>query len=184
MIIRCNNCNKIFEADSSLIPANGRLVQCSGCDHKWFFKKTITDKAVPIVKINTPIKKEEPLNEIIAPFSEGMVSEEKEISDTMELLDKVTEDASILEKNSIKNKAKKNEVKVDDKEIDIKTFKNKKNYNILGLTVVFIISFVALIIVIDTFKNPISKIIPNIEFLLYNLYETINDIILFFRDLI
>ena len=36
----------------------------------------------------------------------------------------------------------------------------------------------------DTFQGPISKIIPNIEFLLYNLYETINDIILFLKDLI
>jgi hypothetical protein len=43
---------------------------------------------------------------------------------------------------------------------------------------------VALIIVFDTFQGPISKIFPNIEFLLYNLYETINDVQLFLKDLI
>jgi len=53
----------------------------------------------------------------------------------------------------------------------------------LGLTFVFIVSFIALIIILDTFQNPIAKIIPNIEHLLYNLYETVNDIILFFSDL-
>ena len=62
--------------------------------------------------------------------------------------------------------------------------KNKKNYNILGFTIVFIISFIALIIVLDTFQSPISKIVPDIEFLLYSLYETINDIKLFLKDLI
>ena len=61
---------------------------------------------------------------------------------------------------------------------------NKKNYNILSYIIVFIVSFMALIIVLDTFQGPISNIIPNIEFLLYNLYETIYDVVLFFRDLI
>jgi len=41
-----------------------------------------------------------------------------------------------------------------------------------------------LIIFVDTFKSPISEIIPNIEFILYNLYETIKDIISFLKDLI
>ena len=38
MIISCENCNKNFEVDSALIPDNGRLLQCSACDHKWFYK--------------------------------------------------------------------------------------------------------------------------------------------------
>ena len=45
------------------------------------------------------------------------------------------------------------------------------------------ISFIALIIVLDTFQLPISKIVPDIEFFLYNLYETIKDIKLFLTDL-
>jgi len=62
--------------------------------------------------------------------------------------------------------------------------KDKENYKILSPIIIFIISFIALIIVIDTFQKPISKIIPNIEFLLYNLYESINDIFLFLKNLI
>ena len=62
--------------------------------------------------------------------------------------------------------------------------KKKKKIKILNLIIVFIISFVAFIILIDTFKNPISIVIPNIEFLLNNLYESLKDIRLFFNDLI
>ena len=40
MIISCENCNKRFEVSDNLIPEEGRLLQCSSCDHKWFFKKT------------------------------------------------------------------------------------------------------------------------------------------------
>ena len=62
--------------------------------------------------------------------------------------------------------------------------KKKKNFKILNIMIVFLISFVALIILVDTFKYPISKIVPNIEFILYNLYESIKDIRLFLKDLI
>ena len=54
----------------------------------------------------------------------------------------------------------------------------------LSYILVAIISFVALIILIDTFKTPLYKIFPNLEFILFNFYETLKDIELFFRDLI
>ena len=62
--------------------------------------------------------------------------------------------------------------------------KPPKKIGILNIIVVFIISFMALIILTDTFEQPISKLIPNIEFILFNLYESIKDIMLFFNDLI
>jgi len=61
--------------------------------------------------------------------------------------------------------------------------KKQKNFKILNIFIVAIISFVAFIIIVDTFKYPIGKIVPNIEFILYNLYESIKDISLFIRDL-
>ena len=39
MIINVINCKKKFEVDSSLIPNEGRLLQCGSCNHIWFFKK-------------------------------------------------------------------------------------------------------------------------------------------------
>ena len=59
-----------------------------------------------------------------------------------------------------------------------------KKISVLNIIIVFIISFVALIILIETFKDPISIFIPNIKFILNSLYEIIRDIILFFKDLI
>ena len=37
MIIQCENCEKKFEVKDELIPSNGRLLQCSSCDHQWHF---------------------------------------------------------------------------------------------------------------------------------------------------
>ena len=59
-----------------------------------------------------------------------------------------------------------------------------KKISILNIIIVFIISFVTLIILIETFKDPISIFIPNIKFILNSLYEIIRYIILFFKDLI
>jgi len=57
------------------------------------------------------------------------------------------------------------------------------NLKFLNLIPVFIISFIAIVIVADTFKSPLGKIVPNIELLLYNLFESLKDISLFFKDL-
>ena len=53
----------------------------------------------------------------------------------------------------------------------------------LSYIIVSIITFIAIIIVLDTFKNPLSNIFPNLEFILYNLFETLRDLILFAKDL-
>ena len=76
-------------------------------------------------------------------------------------------------------------VKIKDnleEKIEISAHK-KRSIGILNLILVFIISGIAFIILIDTFKTPISIYIPNIEFILYNLYESLLDIMLFFKDL-
>ena len=53
----------------------------------------------------------------------------------------------------------------------------------LSYIIVSIITFVAIIIVLDTFKSPLSNIFPNLELILYNLFETLRDLILFAKDL-
>ena len=55
MIITCPCGEKKFEIDGSLIPEKGRLLQCSSCDNKWFFKKTIEVKK-KIERISTKTK--------------------------------------------------------------------------------------------------------------------------------
>ena len=61
---------------------------------------------------------------------------------------------------------------------------NKKSVGFLSYTLIIIISFIAIIVLLDTFKNYLSSFIPNIDFYLSSLYESLKDIFLFFKDLI
>ena len=49
--------------------------------------------------------------------------------------------------------------------------------------IVFIISFVALIILLDTLKTPLINVFPGLEIILFNLFETLQDLKLFIIDL-
>ena len=65
-------------------------------------------------------------------------------------------------------------------------YKPKYNFTFgkfLSYIIVSIITFIAIIIVLDTFRGPLSNIFPNLELVLYNLFETLRDLILFAKDL-
>lgn len=47
MVIDCPDCNKKFDIDENLIPANGRLLQCGSCNYKWFFELKINKDIKP-----------------------------------------------------------------------------------------------------------------------------------------
>ena len=78
----------------------------------------------------------------------------------------------------------KKEINVETKEIIPKKKKEKKSINYLNIILVIIISTTAFILVLDTFKNQLTSLFPNIKFLLNNLYQSIEDIKLFILDLI
>ena len=139
MIISCENCNKNFEVDSNLIPEKGRLLQCSACDHKWFYK--------------------------ISKFVDLESSDKKTIEEEDENL------------------------QIESKKKEIKTKSKQNNFgNIIfksfAYFVVFFITLIAIIIILDTFKSPLSSIFPNLELFLFNLIETLKDIGFFIKDLI
>ena len=102
----------------------------------------------------------------------------------------IIEDQNInIKKEQIKKKIKKvkKELHEDEKhkkEYNIDQKVEKKDYNILKIFLVLIITFIAIIIVIDTFKSQLSFIYPNLDNLLNNLYQSITDVVLFFKDLI
>ena len=64
------------------------------------------------------------------------------------------------------------------------SIKKNKSVGFLSYLLVIIISFIALIILIDTFKTSIKSFIPGIDLYLSSLYESLKDILLFFKDLI
>ena len=53
----------------------------------------------------------------------------------------------------------------------------------LSYIIVLIISLIALIIFLDTLKYPLSNFFPNLELILYNLYEVLKDVKSFIIDL-
>ena len=181
MIITCNNCKKKFDIDSNLIPDKGRLLQCASCDHKWFFKKEVLENTVsPIV--------EDIHNDNVNIFVQNNLSNNDEINPSDLLKDEVHVDTKEkLDENIEVNTEEEPNNKIDANINESTTAnakpKKQKNFKILNIFIVAIISFVAFIIIVDTFKYPIGKIVPNIEFILYNLYESIKDISLFIRDL-
>ena len=158
MIISCKKCNKKFEVNSDLIPDEGRLLQCSVCNHEWFFKSVISKNVVKTEVFGTDNN-----------FKSTSIPKKDEFNIKADLVDQEILINNEPEGDSFNNNKKK---------------EKEKKINILSIIIIFIISFIAIIILLDTFKYSISKIIPNFEFVLFNLYETIKDILLFFKDLI
>ena len=100
--------------------------------------------------------------------------------------EKITEEKTPLKKSINEPIESKNSSSNDKKYEIVKKDENKKyqSINFFKLVIVIFISFVAFIILLDTFKVYISNIFPQINDILNNLYETIIDIFLFFKDLI
>ena len=164
MIINCPNCNKRFKINSSLIPIEGRDLKCGSCDHIWFYK--IEDKNL------------EPLS-----LKEDIIDNE----DKSNIVDKKIQQTNEVKKSSshskIDTRDKKDLDKIADKQIPSKNKTKNTSGKFFSYIIVFIISFVALIILIDTLKTPLINIFPGLEAGLFSLYEMLKDIKLFIIDL-
>ncbi len=57
MIITCPNCNKQFKIDNSLIPDEGRDLQCGSCNHIWFYN--IQEKNNEVLELKQEIISED-----------------------------------------------------------------------------------------------------------------------------
>ena len=166
MIISCPNCNKKFKIDQNLIPISGRLLQCSNCKHKWHFKIEKKDET-----------------------DDGSFEPEKVILKNKNEDIKVNsiENDSLIEEN-LKKKEQKKKEKVVKKTKKIKQNinqnKKEKPVGLLNMIIIIIISFVAIVIVLDTFRIELSKYIPFLNLMLNSIYAVIADINLFIKDLL
>ena len=154
MIVACEKCSKNFNIRDDLIPKQGRLLQCGNCKHKWFYKPI--NKKADLETENT--------NDIIN--NSYSAENDKKISKKLE------ENSTPVENKIIKKEEKK-----------IIKQKNKRP-SLMKKFMVLIISVIALLILIDTFKIQLVKFIPGIDVVLDNLYETLKDLSLFLKDLI
>ena len=169
MIIDCINCSKKFEVNASLIPDNGRTIQCGSCNHVWFYKPKI----------------EQSKNEISKPISNDDILENKKDDYTNQKLSKADETIN-LEKfantepssNELITEPSSNKLINENKKTTISVSK------FLSYFLVILITSIALIIVLDTFKSPLSNIFPGLEIFLYNFFETLKDLYLFIKNLL
>jgi len=162
MIITCPNCNKKFKIDNSLIPDEGRDLQCGSCNHVWLYK--IKEENSKILEL----KEEIDINDIKTKVDKN----NEEIVENKNPLTKI--ETELNNQKKVKNIEKQKETKIS-KNTGSKFF---------SYLIVFIISFVALIILLDTLKNPLINVFPGLEIILFNLFETLQDIKLFIIDLI
>ena len=153
MIIECINCNKKFEVNSDLIPSEGRTIQCGSCGHVWFFDKN----------------KQLDLNTDLIEIKKKAITSTKKVHSIPK--DEISKDKKKL---------------TDNYNLEQSIQRKKSNFTLgklLSYIIVLIISSIAVIILLDTFKTPLYKFFPNLELILYNLFETIRDITLFVKDL-
>ena len=103
---------------------------------------------------------------------------------TEPLIDKPTNQKKIVYKHENLDKSvSKTPIKPGSELVKYKPKYNFTFVKFLRYIIVSIITFVSIIIVLDTFKDPLSNIFPNLELVLYNLFETLRDLILFAKDL-
>ena len=163
MIIECPACSKKFNIDEKLIPDEGRLLKCGNCDHTWFYKKEDNLKLeTETIKVN---EIEENKSEINIEPVDVPIKETKKIR------------KKISKKSSTKESTSKELVSID------KSSVSREN-NFIKKIFLIIISIIAFILLIDTFKNQISVIFPGIVQMSDSLYQVINDLKLFIKDLV
>ena len=157
MIIECINCNKVFEVNSEVIPENGRTIQCGSCNHVWFYNPRITN-------IKKEIKKDVEID----------IKEKPTINQT--------------KKNEVKQYNEKSYSKLKDKKnYEITKYKPRKSLSFIKLLsyfIVLLITFVALLVVVDTFSTYLYQLFPSLELVIFSLFEILKDIKLFIKDLV
>ena len=162
MIITCPNCNKQFRIDNSLIPNEGRDLQCGSCNHIWFYK--IEEENEEVLNLNNEITSKD--IEVKVEKNEEKIEKKREFK---KINPKVNNEKENILENQKNNALSKNS--------------NNNGIKFFSYLIVFIISFVALIILLDTLKTSLINVFPGLEIILFNLFETLQDIKLFIIDL-
>ncbi len=89
MIITCPNCKKKFQIDATLVPKEGRDLQCGSCNHVWFYKIEDTNSS--------------PLT-----LNEDFINKKAEENSTEKKIEKISENKDLINKDKPKNKKKYN----------------------------------------------------------------------------
>ena len=165
MIVTCPNCKKKFKIDTALIPEDGRNLKCGSCDHVWFYK---------VKDVNTETQS----------FNENIDNSQIEPYENKIENDEIVKNQTISKNLTHKKEGKPNNKKIKEEPNNLSLDKKKNiGSKFFSYLVVFFISLIALVILLDTLKTPLINTFPSLEVILFNLFETLKDIKLFIIDL-
>jgi predicted Zn finger-like uncharacterized protein len=152
------------------------FIECPNCNKKFDVDQNLIPESGRLVQCGS-CQHTWLYKRILAPEIEDIpILKEKK---TIEKINNKNIDIRIDTKDNISvSKEKKYEI------VKKETKTNEKSFSYFKVFLVVLISFIAIIVVLDTFKVYISVIFPKINDLLNNLYNSLIDIFLFFKDLL
>jgi len=151
------------------------IIQCENCNKKFEIQDNLIPDKGRLLECGscahqwhyTPITKLDLTDEVLIkdePAKELIAKKTKKIS-------------------KIKKKIYENDTDYEIDQINENITTKKKNISFINFILVGIISFVAIVILVDTFQNQIANVIPNINLYINELHEILRDIFLFIADL-
>jgi predicted Zn finger-like uncharacterized protein len=152
------------------------FIECPNCNKKFDVDQNLIPESGRLVQCGS-CQHTWLYKRILAPEIEDIpILKEKK---TIEKINNKNIDIRIDTKDNISvSKEKKYEI------VKKETKTNEKSFSYFKVFLVVLISIIAIIVVLDTFKVYISVIFPKINDLLNNLYNSLIDIFLFFKDLL
>ena len=150
------------------------IIACVNCDKKFKVNSELIPSNGRTIKCGSChhvwfFKKE---NYNFSEIKETVVFEETPKTNKIKAKDNLDPSKKIENKNIQSSQIVKYEAK------SIFTFSK-----LLSYIIVIIVSFIGLIIILDTFKSPLYNLLPGLEVLHFSFFETLKDIILFVKDL-
>ena len=170
MIIACPCGKKKFNLDINLIPADGRLLKCGSCSEVWHYKIPSSEQKIFHEINNLETNKPD--------FTPDKNNDDFPIEN---------KDINPIKEEIKTKKTRKYNKKTESKSKELISVKKEPEFSenkIIKKIFLILISIIAFILLLDTFKNQISIIFPGIINMSDSLYLVINDLKLFIKDLV
>ena len=143
------------------------IIECQNCNKKFDIKDTLIPSKGRLVQCGFCHSKWHQLPNIEQSYTQ------KKIIDKVSLPKEEAKPQPLIKKKKIKNLNK----------IKSNTHHKEKNIGFFSYIFLFLISIVALFLLLETFKYQINNIFPNFDKYIIYVYETLDNILILIKDL-
>ena len=143
------------------------IIECQNCNKKFDIKDTLIPSKGRLVQCGFCHSKWRQLPNIEQSYTQ------KKIIDEVSLPKEEAKPQPLIKKKKIKNLNK----------IKSNTHHKEKNIGFFSYIFLFLISIVALFLLLETFKYQINNIFPNFDKYIIYVYETLDNILILIKDL-